>query len=387
MWATIVFLSLFFLIYHYFLYPGLVISLARVKQGWRVSRKVSPAVAESDLPMVSVVIAAYNEAAVIKEKINNSLALDYPRERLEIIVVSDGSDDGTECIVDEYAEQGVISLHQPERRGKTAALNRGVDFAHGEIIVFSDANNEFNRDAIRHLLAHFADPRVGGVCGIKQIKAARERESSAGDSLYWAYESKIKQAESDIATITIADGEIFAIRKELFERLDESVINDDAEISYDIIKKGYRIVYERRARSFELASEKLMDDFHVKVRMVAGGFQTLARHWPAIFSLTDWYSFSFVSHKLLRWLAPVFLLLTLAGSAINWREPLFQLLLLAQIAFYGLAWLGWWRLKRGELSGALYVPFYFVVMNMAAFMGLVRHLSGSQSVNWRKAAR
>ena len=180
--------------------------------------------------MVTFLVAAYNESQVIEEKIRNTLSLDYPGDLLEIIVVADGSDDGTERIVETYADQGVISLHRPERRGKTAALNRGVEHAKGEIIVFSDANNEFSKSAIRELVKHFRDENVGGVCGIKQIKPASERESSTGDSIYWSYESRIKQAESDIATIIIADGEIFAIRKDLFEQIDESVINDDAEI-------------------------------------------------------------------------------------------------------------------------------------------------------------
>ena len=386
MLQTIVFISLFLLVYHYILYPLLVVVLARLLGSSRRPLQSGEG-DDHDLPRVTFLVAAYNESLVIDEKIRNTLALDYPGDLLEIIVVSDGSDDGTERMVEAYAGQGVISLHQPERRGKTAALNRGVEKASGEIIVFSDANNEFSKSAIRELVKHFRDENVGGVCGIKQIKQASDRESSTGDSIYWLYESRIKQAESDIASVTIADGEIFAIRKDLFEKVDESVINDDAEISYDLIKKGFRIVYERAACSYELASEKLVDDFHVKVRMVAGGFQTVALHASAIFKLTSWYSFSFISHKLLRYLAPVFMLLVLAGSLVGWQEPVFQLLLGAQVLFYGLACLGWYGLQRENLPRVLYVPFYFVAMNMAAFMGLLRYFSSSQSVNWRKAAR
>jgi biofilm PGA synthesis N-glycosyltransferase PgaC len=386
MLQTIVFISLFLLVYHYFLYPLLVVVLARLLGGSHRPGQSGEA-GNHDLPRVTFLVAAYNESLVIDEKIRNTLDLDYPGDLLEIIVVADGSDDGTERIVEGYAGQGVISLHQPERRGKTAALNRGVEKASGEIVIFSDANNEFSKSAIRELVKHFRDEKVGGVCGIKQIKQASERESSTGDSVYWLYESRIKQAESDIATITNADGEIFAIRKELFEKVDESVINDDAEISYNLIKKGFRIVYERAACSYELASEKLVDDFHVKVRMVAGGFQTVALHASAIFKLTSWYSFSFISHKLLRYLAPVFMLLVLAGSLLGWQEPVFQLLLGAQVLFYGLACLGWYGLQRENMSRVLYVPFYFVAMNLAAFMGLLRYFSSSQSVNWRKAAR
>jgi cellulose synthase/poly-beta-1,6-N-acetylglucosamine synthase-like glycosyltransferase len=371
----------FLLAYHYFLYPGLVIAFSRLR----------PAPAPPDpaeWPSVSVIIAAYNEERVIDWKIRNTLGLDYPKDRFEVIVASDGSNDRTAEIARSFVPQGVVSLHEPARRGKTAALNRGVRQARGEIVVFSDANNEFSPDAIRRLVRHFGDPSVGGVCGAKRIKPAAERESSAGDSLFWRYESAIKVAESRIGTINNADGEIFALRRSLYKPVPEHIINDDAEITLDLIEQGKRIVYEPGAHSSEYASIHIRDDFFVKVRMVAGGYQTLAENPGALFPLRSWFAWSFFSHKTLRWLAPVFLIGTFAASVALAAQPLYLAALLAQVGFYALAALGWLLIGRVKsLPALLYVPFYFTTMNLAAFRGLLRFLRRSQTVHWRRAQR
>jgi len=374
------FISAALLLYHYALYPALVIACARL-----VRRPLPPLPAT--WPRVSLVIAAYNEERVIAEKLRNTLALEYPKDRLEVIVVSDGSDDATEAIVRSLAPQGVVSLYEPQRRGKTAALNRAVKCASGDIVVFSDANNDFAPDAIRKLVRHFGDPRVGGVCGAKRIKPAAERESSVGDGLYWRYESAVKLAESRLGTITNADGEIFAMRRSLYQRVPEYIINDDAQITLDLIKQGYRARYEPEARSYEFASIHIRDDFHVKARMVAGGFQTLAENAAVLFPLRSWFAWAFFSHKTLRWLAPIFLILMFAASAALSAELLYRTALAAQLGFYGLALAGYSRIGRGTLPAATYVPFYFTTMNLAALWGLLRFLRGSQTVQWRKAQR
>jgi cellulose synthase/poly-beta-1,6-N-acetylglucosamine synthase-like glycosyltransferase len=262
-----------------------------------------------------------------------------------------------------------------------------VRHARGEVVVFSDANNEFSTDAIRKLVRHFGDPAVGGVCGAKRIKPAAERESSAGDSLFWRYESVIKVAESRIGTINNADGEIFALRRALYKPVPEHIINDDAEITLDLVEQGTRIVYEPAAHSSEYASIHIRDDFFVKVRMVAGGYQTLAENARELFPLRSWFAWSFFSHKTLRWLAPVFLLLALGTSAALADEALYRAALVAQLAFYALALAGWLLLGRMALPSLLYVPFYFTTMNLAAFRGLMRFLRRSQTVHWRRAQR
>jgi cellulose synthase/poly-beta-1,6-N-acetylglucosamine synthase-like glycosyltransferase len=367
--------------FHYLAYPALVIVLAKTK---RTSHDIGLASAES-LPSLTVVIAAYNEQRVIAAKLENTLALDYPADRLKIIVAAHGSSDATADIARGFASRGVTVLHDPVRRGKTAALNRAVEAADSDIIVFSDANNNFNTDALRQLVRHFADPCVGGVCGLKQIYDANDRESAVGDGLYWKYESAIKIAESRLGSITTADGEIFAVRRALYRSLDESLINDDAAITLNLVREGYRVLYEPAARSYEHASIRIEDDFNVKVRMVSGGFQTVAYYWRFLLPPRSAFTFAFLSHKLLRWLAPEFLILMFVTSLLLAANPLFLALLLAQVAFYLLAWTGWRMRARGALPFAIYVPFYFCAMNLAALFGLYRHLT--RSTQWKKAER
>lgn len=382
---TLFFISTVLLIYNYILYPIAIIALAKFR-----SKALGSAASNGNsvfLPSVTLIIAAYNEDRVIDAKIRSSLALDYPKDRLRILVVSDGSTDATPQIVRGYENQGVLSLHEPPRRGKTAALNRAVAMSTTDIVIFSDANNLFQTSALREMVKHFADPRVGGVCGLKQIHSTPERESSQGDSLYWKYESAIKEAESRLDSITTADGEIFAIRRSLYQSIDESVINDDAEITLDLIRKGYRVLYERRALSFEHASIRIEDDFHVKVRMVSGGFQTIARYWAFLLPPRSWFAFAFFSHKILRWLAPELLILIAASSLWLANQPFFLAMTMLQAFFYLLATVGWLTRNQQYCFTILYVPFYFCAMNLAALYGLWRFLTRSQSTQWRKAER
>lgn len=374
--------SLLLVVYHFLLYPGLILALARLR---RASSTGGPAV---DLPSITMVIAAYNEERVIADKLRNTLAIDYPPELLKVIVVSDGSTDGTAAIAAGFDPQRIASMHHPERRGKTAALNRAVERADGEIIVFSDANNDFSPNALRELVKHFSDPEVGGVCGVKRIKPASDRQASVGDGMYWKYESAIKLAEGQVRTITNADGEIFAMRRELYRAIDERIINDDAQITIDIVQKGFRVLYEPAAESREYASISVRDDFFVKVRMVAGGFQTVAENWRVLFPPMTWFAFTFLSHKVLRWLIPELLIVIFVASAALGASPVYQGLLVAQLAFYATAFYGWTLAKKGgELPTLVYVPFYFCAMNLAALFGLYRYASGWKTQHWRKAQR
>ena len=373
------------LAHHYLLYPALVIFLARL----RPDRTEGESKRVDNSPRVSLIVAAYNEEKVIGRKIENSLTLDYPRPLLEIIVVSDGSTDSTPSIVAQFASRGVVSIHEPARGGKTAALNRAVQVATGEIVLFSDANNDYNPGAVRALVKNFADPTVGGVCGVKHIRDAAERESSEGDSLYWRYESAIKLAESRLGSITNGDGEIFAVRRALYDPMDESVINDDAELTLHIVQKGYRVLYEPGAESHEFASIEIVDDFFVKVRMVAGGFQTIARHAGFLLPPRNWFTLAYFSHKILRWTSPLWLIVLLLSSLLVARsgDQFNDVFLALQLAFYALAMTGWSIRKRGSMPTILYVPYYFCTMNVAAFFGMLRFLRRTQQVQWRKARR
>jgi cellulose synthase/poly-beta-1,6-N-acetylglucosamine synthase-like glycosyltransferase len=371
------------LVYHYLLYPAVVIGISSLRRSSGSSEELNKPMAWPD---VTLLIAAYNEERVIAGKLQNCLELDYPG-KIEIVVVSDGSNDRTPELVKGYADRGVVSMHEPARRGKTAALNRGVAAANGEIVVFSDANNDFNSRAITELVKHFRDPTVGGVCGVKRIRDSAQRESSVGDSMYWRYESAIKLAEGRLGCITNADGEIFAMRRSLYKSVDEGVINDDAEITFDIIRQGYRILYEPTATSTEYASIHIKDDFYVKVRMVAGGYQTMARYASMLFPPRSWFTFAYFSHKVLRYLAPIFLMVTLLASAVLAAEPIYLALFMLQLVFYAIAVFGYWSVRRGPMPTMVYVPFYFSVMNLAAFIGFWRFVSGKQGTNWRKAER
>lgn len=383
MTAWIIWFSFGILAYHYLLYPLAVVLIAN----FIARRDTTNLSMRGEMPRVSLIVAAFNEEKVIARKVENSLALDYPQDLLQIVIVSDGSNDGTQGIVETYADRGVVSMHEPARRGKTAALNRAVHAAHGDIIVFSDANNDYNSEALSALVRNFVERSVGGVCGIKRIRDARDRESSKGDSLYWRYESAIKLAESKLGSITNGDGEIFAIRRALYEPMDENVINDDAELTLRIVQKGYRVLYEPGAESYEYASIDIRDDFFVKVRMVAGGFQTIARHAAFLLPPRNWFTFAFFSHKVLRWTAPLFLITMLTTSLALAAAPLYASILGLQLGFYVLATIGWLLRGRADLPAIFYIPFYFCAMNAAAFFGLVRHLRGAQQVQWRKAKR
>ena len=369
--------------YNYFIYPVIIILLSKVYKG-------DPALSIEDLeelPTVSFIIAAYNEEKVIREKIVNALKLNYPKDKIEIIVASDGSDDRTEEIVKSFVSDDVVSVHDSARKGKSSALNRAVDQAKGEILILSDANNLFNSDACLELVKHFDNELTGGVTGLKNIIDDSSRESSEGDSLYWKYESRIKQAESDVKTITNADGEIFAIRKSLYEPIPEYIINDDAELTFSLRRQGYYIKYEMSAISSEKASINIEDDYFVKVRMVAGAYQTITHHWKELIKPLDMFSFMFISHKLIRWLVPHFMVIAFISNAILASDSVYFMLILLQILFYLLASIGIAYKDKSKLPTLLYVPYYFCYMNAAAFHGFIKYLSNNQSTSWRKAKR
>jgi biofilm PGA synthesis N-glycosyltransferase PgaC len=329
---TVFWLAAFLVLLTYFIYPGLLFLAARNRPPHRPP--------EAEPPHVSFIIAAYNEEKVIEAKLRDTLALDYPRDRLEVLVAADGSDDGTVERVAAFRGAGVICLHEPARRGKTAALNRAVAHAKGEVVVFSDANTFYNPDAVTQLVRHFADPTVGGVTGVKHIREQEDRAASVGDSLYWRYESAIKAWQSRIGSITAADGEILAVRRSLYAPIPEHLINDDAAITFGIVQQGYRLLYETAAVSTEYASITLADDFAVKVRMVAGGFQTVWENRRYLFPPDTRFKLQFWVHKVLRWLVPQCLIVALLANLL-----------------------------------------------LAALVGFFRYLGGSQGVAWRKATR
>jgi poly-beta-1,6-N-acetyl-D-glucosamine synthase len=340
-------------------------------------------------PKVSLIIAAYNEETVIGEKIENSLRLDYPPDKLEIMVVADGSNDSTAAIAQRYADKGVVVLASPERKGKSAALNRGVKQATGEILIFSDANAYYYEDAIQKLVRNFNDATVGGVSGKKTVRAV-EGSATETEGLYWKYESFIKKSESNSGSTAGVVGEMNAIRKTLYEDIPENIINDDFYLALLAMGKGYRVLYEPEAVSWELPSLSVQDDVVRRRRMTAGRYQQM-------FMFDLWLKtgfaniFRLVSHKFFRLLLPFFMLGALIFNILVVLFPPRPLLLIItlvlQFIAYDMALLGYILEQRGRKNKLLAAAYYVVSSNIASVHGLMRYLRQEQSVLWEKARR
>ncbi len=333
---------------------------------------------------VTLIIPAYNEETVIAEKLENTLALAYPPAQREIIVIADGSTDGTMEIVAGYSGRGVRLLHQPERQGKIAAMNRAAPHAQGEILIFSDANAMLEADSVRHIVANFADSQVACVSGEKRIRLTGEVQAQ-GESAYWRYEAFLKRADSLVSTAIGAVGEIFALRRALYRPMEHDNLIEDFVLSMRLVMEGWRIVYEPGAVAWEEASPSLRGEWRRRARMAAGGFQAIGRLRGLFSPRHGLVAFQYISHKVLRWLAPFFMLLAFGSSAALYALPVFRGLFWGQAFFYTLAVVGWGM----ELLGWKWKParmiFYFCFANAAMLGGFVRHLTGSQSVLWAKA--
>lgn len=343
------------------------------------------------LPICCLIIAAYNEESEIATKIANSLALEYPRHKLSIVFVTDGSDDRTPDIVAAHPE--VKLLHQPERRGKIDAVHRAVMASHAEILVFTDANTLLNTDALLALCKHYQDPRVGAVSGEKRIAMGDAADASAaGEGFYWKYESALKKWDAELNSLVGSAGELFSIRRSLYEPVPPTTILDDFMISMNIARKGYRVAYEPEAYASETASEDVAEELKRKVRIAAGGIQSVVWLWPLLFPFRrPLLTFQYVSHRVLRWTITPFMLILLfvASAVLAFRDAgwFYQFAFTAQVLFYALACCGWYMSRRKLRAKIVFVPYYFCVMNYAVVAGLFRYLKGKQSAAWEKSRR
>lgn len=351
---------------------------------WLARRRPRPHLQAPLEPTVTFIIPALNEEAVITAKLENLLSLDYPPALGEIIVIADGSTDRTVELVQAYAERGIQLLFQPERRGKIAAMNRAVPAAHGEILIFSDANTFMEPDSIRALVRNFADPQVACVSGEKRIRPAAQLQAE-GESAYWRYESALKRADSQVSTAIGALGEFFAIRRTLYRPLAEDSIIEDFVLSMQLVMEGWRVVYEPAAVTWETASPTLRGEWRRRTRMAAGGFQALGRLRGLFSPRYGLVGFQYFSHKVLRWLAPLFMLLALGTAAVLTRWPFYRLCWWGQVGFYALAGLGGLLEILSVRSKWLRIPFYFCFTNATALAGLIRYLTRRQTVLWTKA--
>lgn len=382
--------------YTYVGYATIVGLLAR----WRPRRTGSDTGPQRDttpdevLPLVTLIIPAYNEVEVIRRKIANCHRLDYPAERLHLLFVTDGSTDGTPEVLAAYPE--ITVLHAPTRMGKPAAMNRAMNFVQANaptpIVVFTDANTEVNGAAIRRMVRHFADPSVGCVAGEKRVHAAPvDQASSSGESLYWRYESAVKRWESTLGNVMGAAGELFAIRTDCYMPLPENALIDDFVLSFRIAMQGKRLIYEPDAYTLEHGSASIGEEWKRKRRIAAGGIQAVLWLTPLLnplrYGLLSW---QYVSHRVLRWtVTPLALVLLLPLNGwLAWRRGgLYSLLMAGQGLFYGAAWLGWRLEARRIRFKPLFVPFYFTLMNIAVFAGLAYFLRGRTDVRWERAQR
>ncbi|HWK04079.1 MAG TPA: glycosyltransferase family 2 protein [Puia sp.] len=382
------FTGIFIILYSYAGYGLLVWALIKARNllKGRPVKKYS-----ADLPPVTLIIAAYNEESFIEEKIQNTLSLDYPSDKLDIIFITDGSTDNTPLIAGRYKQIRV--LHQPERKGKIAAMHRAMGTVKTPIVIFCDANTLLNKECISMIVRHYNDPKVGGVAGEKKIlSTAGGKITGAGEGLYWKYESMLKKLDADFYTVVGAAGELFSIRTSLYEPVDDNVLLDDFIISLKICRKGYRIEYEPGAYASENPTTSMMEEKKRKIRISAGAFQSMVmlKDLLNIFKY-PLLSFQYLSHRVLRWtLCPVFLpIIFILNIVLAVREnaPLYRVILAGQIIFYMAAIIGWILSEKKIKVKLLYIPYYFFFQNVSLYLGFIRYRKGQQSVLWEKAGR
>lgn len=382
----------FILVFYAYLGYGLVLwAFVRVKRLFVSKNKILT----GPLPEVTFVVCAFNEEDWIRQKIDNSLALDYPKSHIRFCFVTDGSDDQTAEMVRTYPYPPGVRwqlLHQAERRGKIAAFQRAMAQIETPIVVSTDANTWVNPEALKRLVQHFLSPQVGAVAGEKRISMAEKDDaSSAGEGIYWKYESLLKKWDAELWSVVGAAGELFAIRTECYEPVPADTLVEDFYLTMRIAQRGWRVQYEPGAWAAEASSASVAEEMKRKVRIAAGGLQAV---WRLAALLNPFrygvLSFQYISHRVLRWtLAPVFLpILFIINAILAWQgKAFYSILFLAQVLFYLAALLGWILEQRKLKVKALFVPYYFCLMNWAMYAGFVRLVKGKQSVLWEKVKR
>lgn len=374
--ATVVFwVAAALLFYVYAGYPLLLAVLALFSQ----RRKPEP----GHLPAISVLIAAHNEEAGIAKKLEQTLALDYPADKLEILVLSDGSTDRTDEIVKSFADPRVRLVRVEPRRGKTNAQNFGVRQARGEVLVFSDATTVYHPMALRYLACNYADPEVGAASGRYQyFDPQGHSPTGLGTVAFWNYENFIKMLQSRIRTISGCCGCIYSVRRAAYTELAPEIISDLVQPLW-VLQKGYRVVFEDRALAYEETTQSTAEEFSMRVRVVTRGMRGLLSV-PELFKPWNygWVCFQLVSHKVMRWLVPLFLAILLAASVALAGWPFYFWMFLLQVAFYLAALLSTvlplhrrWRL--------LGIPLYFCTLNAAALLSLIELLRGRKYAVWQ----
>ncbi len=379
--AVIAWVALSVIVYVYFGYPAVLWTLAKFRIR-EVRRR------DIEIP-VTLVISAFNEERAIGKKLENSLALDYPKEKLEVMVVSDASTDQTDTIVMGFSDRGIDILRLPQRQGKTAGLNAALRRAQGDIVVFSDANILYHRDAIRRLVRNFADPQVGCVTGDSRYVDAEPSEAHGQENAYWGYERFIRSMESRLGSTVGGDGAIFAIRRELYTPLPAETIND-LVVPLQIVARGYRAVFEAAAVGIEPSAGNFGGEFRRKRRIVN-------RSWHGVMSVPQvlnparlgWFACQVWSHKVLRWFVLPLLVLAAAGcfiaAPLGWHYRLGAWGFVASLIFAGIGALV--PARFGKVAWLLHAAWYFYLVNLAAVLGMVMALAGRVEMLWTPERR
>ncbi|MEC5164353.1 cellulose synthase/poly-beta-1,6-N-acetylglucosamine synthase-like glycosyltransferase [Flavobacterium sp. PL11] len=383
---------LFIIFYTYIGYGILLFIIIKLRRFLKIGKKL-----ELDLtyePEVTLFIAAYNEKNYVAEKMKNSLALEYPKEKLNIVWVTDGSNDGTPDLLKGYHNTKVY--HLQERNGKIGAMNRGMAFVKTPIVIFSDANTNLGKESIRRIVTLFGNSKVGCVSGEKRIvDKESDVASGAGEGLYWKYESTLKKWDAELYSVVGAAGELFAIRTDLYRHVEKDTILDDFIISLRVAQDGYVIQYDPEAYAIETASVNVKEELKRKIRISAGGIQSIVR-LRALLNIFKYgtLSFQYISHRVLRWsLTPLSLVILIPLlTIIAFNEGvlsfgLYSMLFWLQLLFYASALLGWFLENRQTSIKILFIPYYFFIMNLSVVLGFIRYLKKSQSVNWERSKR
>jgi poly-beta-1,6-N-acetyl-D-glucosamine synthase len=381
---TIFWVSSFLVVYTYALYPVILFILS-MRSGQGSAKTVGNTYASPEHPSVSMVVAAYNEEKVIESKLRNCMEIDYPADRIEFLIGSDGSTDRTNKIVSSFDGKGrqIKLLNYPDRRGKASVLNRTVANAKGDFLVFSDANTMYEKDAVYRLIAPFSDPDIGCVCGKLIIK--RPEGSTSNDDLYWRYETWLKVMENRLGGVLGANGGIYALRRPLFVPIPPNTIIDDFVIGMKVREQGFRVHYAEDAVAREETAESDKAEFRRRVRIGAGNFQSIALLKRLLWPGEGVIAFQFWSHKIIRWCVPFFLILMFLSNLFLARYGNgYLVLLVCQAFFYLMAILGYGAKRAGLLFR---VPSFFVSMNLAFFIGFFKYMFNVQKVTWERTER
>jgi len=378
-------LSLAAILYTYLLYGILLWLYLKV-----FKRPIQEQYDDDFIPSVSILVACYNEEQFIQAKIENLLAIEYPKDKLEIAFVTDGSNDNTVSLINEAIDngKGIKLFYEPERKGKQHAVNRVIKELIGDIIIFNDCNTWINLDAVHHMVRHFSDPKVGVVSGEKKIKVLKKDIAvSSGEGLYWKYESWLKSLDSDFHSTIGSAGELYAIRKELYKAVPQNISIEDFYLSMQIASDGFINIYEPNAFAEEESSLNLSEELKRKRRIAVGAFNTIIS-LNKVFNLSNLkLLFLYISHRLMRWLLAPFCLILLFISSMILEGPVFNTMFWLQVIFYIASILGWITSGIRSRLAIFYAPFYFCFMNYALLVGLYDFILGNNQVVWKKVQR